>query len=166
MNEITFIIIREHVSVESGPCTCKDYVTESIMSLGEFKSKYSIEDLDHNFDLICSDVVDAATGHILSEKEIKKLLRNDLGNTDMDIYYSREVDVTLENHGNSVHAIMHWFSDNEVYPYDEWGVEVDIDDVKMMSEKDIEEAIKEKLQKTVDREFNTDELYFKWKVGE
>lgn len=163
-NAITTVILRLHGLVECGPCECKDYITETTMSLGEFKSKYSIEDLDHNFDLICSDVVDAATGHVLSEKEIKKLLRNDLGNTNMDIYYSREIDLSLEDHGNSVHAIMHWFNDNEAYPYDEWGVEVTLTDIKMMSEKDIEKAIKDKLLETVDSEFNADELYFKWSI--
>lgn len=82
----------------------------------------------------------------------------------MSIYHSREIDVTLKDHGNIAHAVMHWFDDDEVYPYDEWGEEVTLTDVKMMSEKDIEEAIKEKLQETVDREFNIDELYIKWRV--
>ena len=82
----------------------------------------------------------------------------------MSIYYSYEIDVTLKNHGNTAHAVMHWFDDDETYPYDEWGEEVTIEDVKMMSEKDIEKAIKEKLQKTVDREFDISKLYFKWRV--
>lgn len=159
---ITTIILRQHGLVECGPCTCKDYVTETILSVEDFKSRYSIEDMDHNFDFICSDVVDAATGHILSEKEVKKLLKRDLGNASMDIYYSREVDIIMENHGNDIHAIMHWFNDNEAYPYDEWGVEVTLTDIKMMSEKDIEETIKEKLLEMVEVEFNADELYFKW----
>lgn len=164
INTINTIILRQHGLVECGPCECRDYVTETTMSLGEFKSKYSVEDLDHNFALICSDVVDAATGKILSEKEVEKLLRKDLGNTDMDIYYSREINVTLKEHGNTVHAVMHWFKDDETYPYNEWGEEVTLTDVKMMSEKDIEEAIKEKLQESVDRAFDADKLYFKWKV--
>lgn len=161
-NTITTLILRQHGLVESGPCECKDYVTESFMSVEDFKSKYTVEDLNHDFDLICSDVIDAATGHILSEREVEKLLRKDLGNTDMSIYYSREIEVTLENHGNKAKAIMHWFDDSEVYPYDEWGEEVELSDVKMMSEKDIEEAIKAKLLETVDREFDVNELYFKW----
>ena len=82
----------------------------------------------------------------------------------MSIYYSYEIDVTLKNHGNTAHAVMHWFDDDETYPYDEWGEEVTIEDVKMMSEKAIEKAIKEKLQKTVDREFDISKLYFKWRV--
>lgn len=162
INTITTLIIRQHGLVECGPCTCKDYITETTLSVEDFKAQYSVEDLDHNFDLICSDVVDAATGKILSEKEVEKLLHKDLGNTDMSIYYSREIEISLENHGNDAHAVMHWFNDAEVYPYDEWGEEVIIEDVKMMSEKAIKEAIKEKLLNTVNREFNADELYFKW----
>ena len=82
----------------------------------------------------------------------------------MSIYHSREIDITLENNGNDVHAVMHWFDGDETWPYDEWGEEVTLTDVKMMSEKDIEEAIKEKLQETVDREFEVNKLYFKWKA--
>ena len=82
----------------------------------------------------------------------------------MSVYYSYEVDVYLKDHGNSASAVMHWFDSDEVYPYDEWGEEVTLTDVKMMSEKDIEEAIKEKLQETVDREFEVDKLYFKWRA--
>lgn len=166
-NAITTVILRLHGLVECGPCTCKDYVTETTLTVEDFKAKYSVEDLDRNFDLICTDIVDAATGHVLSEKEVRRILRKDLGDTDnMSVYYSREINVELTDHGNKVHAIMYWFNSDEEWPYDEWGVEVDIDDVKMMSEKDIEEAIKEKLLESVDREFNINELYFKWKVGE
>ena len=82
----------------------------------------------------------------------------------MSIYYSREINVYLENHGNDVHAVMHWFDSDEIYPYDEWGEEVALKDVKMMSETAIEEAIKEKLSETIDREFNVNELSFRWKV--
>ena len=81
----------------------------------------------------------------------------------MSIYHSREIDVTLKDHGNTAHAVMHWFDGDEEYPYDEWGEEVTLTDIKMMSERDIEEAIKEKLLETVDRKFNADELYFKWR---
>lgn len=165
MTAITTLIIREHALVECGPCECKDYITESSMSLEDFRTRYSIEDLKHNFDIICSDIVDAATGHILSEREIERLLRKDLESIDnCSIYYSREVEISLKDHGNTVHAVMHWFDDDEVYPYDEWSEEVELSDVKMMSERDIEEAIKEKLLETVDREFDASKLYFKWKV--
>lgn len=80
------------------------------------------------------------------------------------IYYSYKIDVFLKNHGNDANAVMHWFDDNEEWPYDKWGEEVIVHDIKMMSKKDIEEAIKEKLQETVDRELNTDKLYFKWRT--
>ena len=82
----------------------------------------------------------------------------------MSIYYSYEVDVYLKDHGNSANAVMHWFDGDAEYPYDEWGEEVIVHDIKMMSEKDIEKAIKEELLNTIDREFNADELYFKWTV--
>jgi hypothetical protein len=80
------------------------------------------------------------------------------------VYYSREIDVYLMDHGNQVNAVMHWFDDNEVYPYDEWGEEVILKDVKMMSEKDIEKAIKEKLLQITERDFDVNSLYFKWRV--
>lgn len=76
-SDIAFIIIREHVSVEYGPCTCKDHTSEVWMSLKDFQSKYWPEDLDIDFDLIGSDIVDAATGRILSEDEVRELLRKD-----------------------------------------------------------------------------------------
>lgn len=82
----------------------------------------------------------------------------------MSVYHSREVDVLLTNHGNQVNAVMHWFDSDEEYPYDEWGEEVTLEDVKMMSEKAIEETIKEKLQETVNRDFDVNSLYFKWRV--
>ena len=82
----------------------------------------------------------------------------------MSVYYSREIDVTLTNHGNDANAVMHWFDSDETWPYDEWGEEVIVHDVKMMSEKAIEEAIKEKLQETVNRDFDVNSLYFKWRV--
>ena len=80
----------------------------------------------------------------------------------MSVYYSREIDVTLTNHGNIANATMYWFDDNETWPYDEWGEEVILTDVKMMSEKDIEEAIKEKLKNIIERGFDAESLYFKW----
>lgn len=82
----------------------------------------------------------------------------------MSIYHSREIDVTLKDHGNTAHAVMHWFDGDATWPYDEWGEEVELSDVKMMSEKDIEEAIKEQLLKVVDREFDASKLYFKWRI--
>lgn len=81
------------------------------------------------------------------------------------IYYSYEVDVTLTNHGNTANAIMHWFDGDEEWPYDEWGEEVIVHDVKMMSEKDVENAIIEKLKNIVEREFDANKLYFKWRKG-
>lgn len=82
----------------------------------------------------------------------------------MSVYYSREIEISLRDHGNTVNAIMHWFDGDEEWPYDEWSEKVTIEDVKMMSEKDIEEAIKEKLLETVDREFDASKLYFKWRI--
>lgn len=75
-NNITFIIIREHALVEAGPCTCKDHVSEIWMSLKDFQNRYSVEDLDEDFDLIGSDIVDATTGRILPEEEVRELLRD------------------------------------------------------------------------------------------
>ena len=161
---ITALILRQHGLVECGPCTCKDDVIEFSMSVEDFKSKYSVEDLNRNLTLIMSDVVDADTGRILSDKEVQRLLQDNLEDNNMNIYYSKEIEISLKDHGNTVHAIMHWFDGNETWPYDEWSEEVTIEDVKMMSEKDIEEAIKTKLQETVDRQFNADKLYFKWKA--
>lgn len=80
------------------------------------------------------------------------------------VYYSREINVYLKDHGNTANAVMHWFDGDEEWPYDEWGEEVTLEDVKMMSEKAIEEAIKEKLQETVNRVFDVNSLYFKWRV--
>lgn len=74
--DITFIIIREHSLVEAGPCTCKDHVSEVWMSLKDFQNKYSIEDLDNDFDLIGSDIVDAASKRVLSEEEVREILRD------------------------------------------------------------------------------------------
>lgn len=82
----------------------------------------------------------------------------------MSVYHSREVTIDLTNHGNDAIATMYWFDGEEEYPYDEWGEEVTLKDIKMMSEKDIEEAIKEKLLETVDREFDASKLYFKWRI--
>ena len=76
MTNITFIIIREHALVEAGPCTCKDHVSEIRMSLRDFQNRYSIEDLDSDFDLICSDIIDAASGRVLSDEDVRELLRD------------------------------------------------------------------------------------------
>lgn len=83
----------------------------------------------------------------------------------MAIYYSREIEVELENHGNDVIATMLWFDGEEIWPYDEWGETVKLSNVKMMNEREIEEAIKEELKKTVDREFDADTLVFTWEMG-
>ena len=74
INAITTLILRQHGLIECGPCTCRDYVTETTMSLEDFKSQYSIEDLDSDFDLIDSDIIDAATKRILSEEEVREIL--------------------------------------------------------------------------------------------
>lgn len=77
MTAISYIIIREHSLIECGPCTCKDHESEVWMSLKDFQSKYWPEDLDMDFDLICSDIIDAATGRILTEEEVREILRKD-----------------------------------------------------------------------------------------
>lgn len=82
----------------------------------------------------------------------------------MAIYYSREIEVELENHGNDVVATMLWFDGEEVWPYDEWGETVKLSNVKMLNEREIEEKIKEELKKTVDREFDADTLMFTWEM--
>lgn len=82
----------------------------------------------------------------------------------MAIYYSREIEVELENHGNDIVATMLWFDGEEVWPYDEWGETVKLSNVKMMNEREIEEAIKEELKKVVDREFDADTLVFAWEM--
>jgi hypothetical protein len=83
----------------------------------------------------------------------------------MAAYYAREVDIYLMNYGNNANAVMHWFDDgSNGEDFSEWNEEVIVHDIKMMSEKDIEEAIKEKLQNIVEREFDADRLVFIWKV--
>ena len=83
----------------------------------------------------------------------------------MSIYYSPEIDIELEDCGNRIVAIMHWFDGEEVWPYDEWGEEVELKNVKMMSEREIEEKIREELKKIVEREFDADKLVFAWEMG-
>lgn len=83
----------------------------------------------------------------------------------MAAYYARAVDVYLTNYGNNANAVMHWFDDSSNgEDFSEWNEEVIVHDIKMMSEKDIEEAIKEKLKNIVEREFDADKLIFNWKV--
>lgn len=82
----------------------------------------------------------------------------------MSIYYSREIEVRLNNNGNDLEAMMLWFDGAEVWPYDEWGETIELKNVKMMSEKEIEEKIKEELKKIVSREFDADTLVFTWEI--
>lgn len=77
MTAINYIIIRECVPVEAGPCTCKDHVSEVWMSLRDFQNRYSAEDLDSDFDLIGSNIIDATSGRILPEDEVREILRKD-----------------------------------------------------------------------------------------
>jgi hypothetical protein len=80
----------------------------------------------------------------------------------MNAYYSREIDLSLKDHGNTAVAVIHWFDGDEIWPYDEWEETVTVSDIKMMSEKDVEEAVKKELL-AIDNKLNANELYFKWR---